>query len=50
MSNERGFGRLYGRLTLEERFRLDVLALARGEEELGRLAATCPLRDYNMHD
>ena len=51
MSNERGFGRLYGRLTPEERFRLDVLALARGDrKESGRLAATCPLRDYTMND
>jgi hypothetical protein len=51
MSNERGFGRLYGRLTPEERFRLDVLALARGDrKESDRLAATCPLRDYTMND
>jgi hypothetical protein len=26
-------GRLYDHLTLEERFRLDVLALARGDKE-----------------
>ena len=44
-------GRLYGRLTPEERFRLDVLALARGdEEESERLTATCPRRDYTMYD
>jgi hypothetical protein len=44
-------GRLYERLTPEERFRLDVLALARGdEEESERLTATCPRRGYTMND
>jgi hypothetical protein len=44
-------GRLYDRLSPEERFRLNVLALARGdEEESGRLTATCPRRDYTMYD
>ena len=44
-------GRLYDRLTPEERFRLVVLALARGdEEESERLTATCPRRDYTMYD
>jgi hypothetical protein len=44
-------GRLYDRLTPEERFRLDVLALARGdEEESERLTATCPRRGYTMND
>ena len=43
MSTKKGLGRLYDRLTPEERFRLDVLALARGdEEESERLTATCP--------
>ena len=51
MSSRRGWGSIYGRLTPEERFRLDVLALVRGdEEESRRLAATCPLRDYTMND
>ena len=51
MSSKKGLGRLYDRLTPEERFRLDVLALARGdEEESERLTATCPRRDYTMHD
>jgi hypothetical protein len=44
-------GRLYDRLTPEERFRLDVLAMARGdEEESERLTATCPRRGYTMND
>ena len=51
MSNKRGLGRLCDRLTPEERFRVDVSALARGdEEESERLAVTRPLRDYTMRD
>src|SRR5215211_4104425 len=51
MSTKKGLGRLYDRLTPEERFRLDVLAIARGdEEESERLTATCPRRDYTMTD
>jgi hypothetical protein len=51
MSTKKGLGRLYDRLSPEERFRLDVLALARGdEEESERLTATCPRRDYTMYD
>jgi hypothetical protein len=51
MSGKKGLGRLYDRLTLEERFRLDVLALARGdEEESERLTDTCPRRGYTMND
>jgi hypothetical protein len=51
MSGKKGLGRLYDRLTPEERFRLDVLALARGdEEESERLIATCPRRGYTMND
>jgi hypothetical protein len=51
MSTKKGLGRLYDRLSPEERFRLDVLALARGaEEESERLTATCPCRDYTMND
>ena len=47
MSTKKALGRLYDRLTPEERFRLDVLALSRGdEEESERLTATCPRRDY----
>jgi hypothetical protein len=51
MSIRKGLGRLYDRLSPEERFRLDVLAMARGdEEESERLTATCPCRDYTMND
>src|SRR5215211_5794390 len=51
MSTKKGLGRLYDRLTPEERFRLDVLAIARGdEEESERLTATCPRRDYTITD
>jgi hypothetical protein len=51
MSSKKGLGRLYDRVTPEERFRLDVLALARGdEEESERLTASCPRRDYTMYD
>jgi hypothetical protein len=51
VSTKKGLGRLYCKLTPEERFRLDVLALARGdEEESERLTATCPRRDYTMYD
>ena len=51
MSSKKGLGRLYDRLTPEERFRLDVLALSRGdEEESERLTATCPRRGYTMND
>jgi len=51
MSGKKGLGRFYDRLTPEERFRLDVLALARGdEEESERLTAACPRRSYTMYD
>ena len=44
-------GKLYDRLTPEERFRLDVLAIARGDaEESELLTNTCPKRDYVMND
>lgn len=45
-----GLGKLYERLTPEERFALDVEAMARGDaEESRRLVDTCPRRTYN-HD
>jgi hypothetical protein len=51
MSSKKGLGRLYDQVTPEERFRLKVLALARGdEEESERLTASCPRRDYTMYD
>jgi hypothetical protein len=44
-------GKLYDRLTPEERFRLDVLAMARGDKaESERLTNTCPRRNYIMND
>jgi hypothetical protein len=49
--NRKGLGKLYDRLTPEERFRLDVEAMARGdEEESRRLTDTCPRRSYVMND
>jgi hypothetical protein len=43
--------RYYDRLTAEERFRLDVLAMARGDsQESERITNTCPRRDYIMND
>jgi hypothetical protein len=51
MSSKKGLSRLYDKLSPEERFRLDVLALARGdEEESERLTASCPRRGYTMND
>jgi hypothetical protein len=47
----KGLGKLYDRLTPEERFRLDMLATARGdEEESRRLTQGCPCRTYTMTD
>ena len=46
-----GLHRHYNRLDAEERFRLDVLAMARGDtEESERLTRTCPRRTYTMND
>jgi hypothetical protein len=46
-----GLGKLYDRLTPEERFRLDVEAMARGDvEESRHLTDTCPRRSYTMHE
>jgi hypothetical protein len=51
MSTKNGLGKLYDRLTPEERFRLDVLAMARGdEEESEHLTNTCPKRSYTMNE
>ena len=45
------FGKLYDHLTPEERFRLDVEAMARGDmEESRRLTDTCPRRSYTMNE
>jgi hypothetical protein len=49
--NKNGLGKLYDRLTPEERFRLDVEAMARGDtEESERLVDTCPRYTYAMTD
>jgi hypothetical protein len=43
--------RHYGQLSSEERFRLDVLAMARGDEaESERLVGSCPRVSYTMND
>jgi hypothetical protein len=48
---QNGLGKLYDRLTPEERFRLDVLAMARGDkEESEHLTSTCPKRPYTMNE
>ncbi len=46
-----GLGKLYDRLTPEERFRLDLEAMARGDmSESERLVRTCPRKNYVMND
>ena len=46
-----GLHRHYNKLTPEERFRLDVLAMARGDaQESERLVSSCPRRSYTMTD
>ena len=48
---QNGLGKLYDRLTPEERFRLDVEAMARGDkEESEHLTSTCPRRSYTMNE
>lgn len=48
---QNGLGKLYDRLTPEERFRLDVEAMARGDtEESRRLVDTCPRRTFIMNE
>jgi hypothetical protein len=47
----KGLDKLYDRLTPEERFRLDVEATARGdEEESRRLTEGCPRHSYTLND
>jgi hypothetical protein len=47
----KGLDKLYDRLTPVERFKLDIEAMARGdEEESRRLVETCPRRSYVMND
>ncbi len=46
-----GLGKLYDGLTPEERFRLDLEAMARGDrEESRRLTRGCPRKTYVMND
>ena len=46
-----GLKRHYDKLTVEERFRLDVLAMARGDkQESERLVSSCPRFSYTMTD
>ena len=48
---QNGLGKLYDRLTPEERFKLDVEAMARGDtEESRRLVDTCPRRSLTMNE
>jgi hypothetical protein len=47
----KGLDKLYDRLAPEERFRLDVEATARGdEEESRRLTEGCPRHSYTLND
>jgi hypothetical protein len=49
--SKNGLHRHYDRLSEEERFRLDVLAMARGDmQESERLVHSCPRRNYTMND
>jgi hypothetical protein len=49
--NKSGLRRYYDRLMPEERFRLDVLAMARGDAaESERLVGSCPKLSYRMND
>jgi hypothetical protein len=49
--NKKGLHKHYDRLTPEERFRLDVLATARGDSrESERLVSSCPRFSYTMNE
>lgn len=49
--SKNGLHRHYDRLEVDERFRLDVLAMARGDmQESERLVSTCPRFSYTMND
>jgi hypothetical protein len=48
---KKGVGKLYDRFTPEERFRLDLEAITRGDgEESKRLVDSCPRKSYTMSD
>ena len=49
--SKKGLHKHYNRLTPEERFRLDVLAMARGDSrESERLISSCPRFSYTMNE
>jgi hypothetical protein len=49
--NRNGLAKLYDQFTPEERFKLDVEAMARGDaEESERLTRTCPRYTYEMNE
>jgi len=49
--SKNGLYRHYDRLDAEERFRLDVLAMARGDlQESERLVSSCPRFSYTMNE
>lgn len=49
--SKNGLHRHYDKLEPDERFRLDVLAMARGDgQESERLVSSCPRRSYTMTD
>src|SRR5215207_5581840 len=49
--SKKGLHRHYDRLSAEERFKLDLLAMARGDEaESERLVISCPRFSYTMND
>jgi hypothetical protein len=49
--SKNGLHRHYDKLTPEERFRLDVLAMARGDfQESERLVSSCPRESYTMNE
>jgi hypothetical protein len=51
VSKKKGLQRYYDRLEAEERFRLDVLAMAREDsQESERLVSSCPRFSYVMND
>jgi hypothetical protein len=51
VSKKNGLHRHYDKLAAEERFRLDVLAMARGDmRESERLVGSCPRFSYTMND
>jgi hypothetical protein len=49
--SKNGLRRYYERLTPEERFRLDILAMARGDaDESEQLVGSCPRFSYTMNE